>query len=572
MDSAPALRVIDTFGVSHFAAGPILPAVVERTLTALETPSRRLWAVDLGDTQWSVLSTPTDTATLHLVWPAGAEDPLLDFAATVDFAAAILAHFLTNPYEAITVVDRDGLLRWVSPVHARFFGLGRGEGLGQPAAEVIENTGLPEVVRSGTPEIGRLQEMNGVARVVSRFPILQDGAIVGAIGQVMFKGPEQVMEFSREISKLRAEVDYYRRALEERRFRADDIHAILGDSAPIRKLKADITRLGPLDVPVLIQGESGSGKELVARALHAQSSRTDRPLIALNAAALPATLVEAELFGYEPGAFTGADRRGRPGKLELADKSTLFLDEIGDMPPDIQAKLLRVLEEGRFERLGGHRSHTADFRLITATNRPLDRIVDGTDAGSHPRFRADLYFRIGGLTLTVPPLRDRREDIPALARTFLARTAKRHNLPVRGIAAGAISLLQAQPWPGNVRELFNAVQKAAIFCDGAELTAADFPDLGRRPRDGMPWERAGRGGAPSRDYTVVPPTDAHRDTHGDARSDTRLDTQLLALEELLIRQALDRSNGNKKAAAEALGISRTYLYKRLAAMAERTGP
>jgi transcriptional regulator with PAS, ATPase and Fis domain len=528
MDTAPSIRLIDTDGIPIFTDGPRLPDGVERALPAA-THGERIWSVDLDDSVWSVLSRRSDTGiALHLVWPSGSEDPVLDFAVSVDFAPEILAHFLTNPYEAITVVDADGLLRWVSPVHARFFGMKRGEGLGRPAGEVIENTRLPDVAKSGRAEIGRLQEMNGVARIVSRFPIHRGPETVGAIGQVMFKGPDQALEFGREIAKLRAEVDYYRRELEEMRPRPADLDAIIGDSPPIRKLKADIARVAPLDISVLIRGESGTGKELVARALHGQSNLATKPLVVLNAAALPPTLVEAELFGYEPGSFTGADKRGRSGKFELADKGTLFLDEIGDMGIDIQAKVLRVLEEGTFERLGGHRSRSADFRLVTATNRPVERMIRDED------FRADLYFRIGALTLWLPPLRDRAADIPALVRTFLARTAKRHNLAVRSVRADAMTLLTGHAWPGNVRELFNTVQKAAIFCDGEELTPANLPDIvGEEP-------------------------------HPDPS--TTLEQQVRALEERLIREALERADGNKKRAAHALGISRTYLYKRLAGM------
>jgi DNA-binding NtrC family response regulator len=199
------------------------------------------------------------------------------------------------------------------------------------------------------------------------------------------------------------------------------------------------------------------------------------------------------------------------------------------MGREIQAKVLRVLEEGTFERLGGHRSRSADFRLVTATNRPVERMIEAEE------FRADLYFRIGAITLHLPPLRERAGDIPALVRTALARTVTRHALAVRGVRADAMALLVAHPWPGNVRELFNTVQKAAIFCDGEELTPADLPELvGAEP---------------------------HPDPSG------TLDAQLRALETRLIREAMEHADGNKKAAAQALGISRTYLYKRLAEMA-----
>ena len=489
--------------------------------------ARRLWTAKHADRTWSILSIPSAAAVLHMLWPGGDEDPLADFAGSVDFAHDILSHFLTNPFEAITVVDAEGRLRWISPVHARFFGIKRGEGVGQPADQVIENTRLPEVARTGRTEIGQVQNMRGVDRVVSRFPIKRGDKILGAIGQVMFKGPEQAAAFGREIARLRAEVDHYKRELEALRGRPDPLDAMIGDSPAITKLKSDIARVAPLDVPVLIRGESGTGKELVAHALHGLSDRGNGPLVMLNAAALPETLVESELFGTEPGAYTGAQAMGRPGKLEAADGGTFFLDEIGDMSAETQAKMLRVLDEGRFERLGGTVTRDADFRLVTATNRSLEKLI------AEEKFRADLYFRIGVVTLTTPPLRDRIEDIPAIARAILTRIADRHGLAARELRADALGVLTRHSWPGNVRELINVIQKAAIFAEGPELTADDLSDL-------APASKAGPR-AP-------------------------LKRRLESVEEGLIRQALVTSHGNKKRAAEMLGISRGYLYKRLAEM------
>jgi transcriptional regulator with PAS, ATPase and Fis domain len=525
MNTHPFLVAISTDGRVLHQDAPLGPGV-EAALRA-SGAVRRLWTFDQADRTWSILSIPSDRAVLHMLWSGGAEDPLADFAGSVDFAHDILSHFLTNPFEAITVVDAEGRLRWVSPVHARFFGIKRGEGLGQPADQVIENTRLPEVARTGRAEVGQVQNMRGVDRVVSRFPIKRGDKVLGAIGQVMFKGPEQAAAFGREIARLRAEVDHYKRELEALRGRPDPLDAMIGDSPAITKLKSDIARVAPLDVPVLIRGESGTGKELVAHALHGLSDRGDGPLVMLNAAALPETLVESELFGTEPGAFTGAQAKGRPGKLEAAHGGTFFLDEIGDMSAETQAKMLRVLDEGRFERLGGTETRDADFRLVTATNRPLEKLI------AEDRFRADLYFRIGVVTLITPPLRDRLEDIPAIARAILTRTADRHGLGVREIRADALGVLTRHSWPGNVRELINVIQKAAIFAEGSELTAADLSDL-------APAQSSG--------------------------SRAPLKRRLESVEEGLIRQALETSRGNKKRAAELLGISRGYLYKRLAEM------
>jgi transcriptional regulator with PAS, ATPase and Fis domain len=473
----------------------------------------------------------TEDGCMVLVRPADAADTLLEFLAGVDFAPLILEHLLTSPYEAMTVVDAEARLAYLSPVHRQFFGLGPGEGIGRPVTEVIENTRLHEVVRSGRPEIGQVQEMRGVSRVVSRMPITDGGRVVGAIGQVMFKTPDTVHALSREIAKLKSEVAFYRRELSEMRPDAAALDALVGTSEAIRSLKSDLRRIAPLDVSVLLVGESGTGKELAAQALHALSQRAERPLVTVNAAALPASLVESELFGYEPGAFTGAERKGRKGKFELADKSTLFFDEIGDMPAEIQVKLLRVLQDGAFERVGSERPRYSDFRLVCATNRDFRDLIDSG------RFRLDLYYRISSVVIRMPSLRDRLDDIPLLVQHFLAQWSARHRTGPKRVAPAVYGYLRDQPWPGNVRQLLHEVERAAIFSDGPEITVASF-----RPAGGAAADAAG---------------ERRRGMH-----------QALGEVELaMIRETLARLGGNKKRAAEALGISRSYLYKRLGAAA-----
>ncbi len=456
----------------------------------------------------------------------------------MDIAFDILNHFLTNPFEGITVVDRDAVLRYLSPVHERFFGFARGDALGRPVQEVIQNTRLHVVARTGSAEIGQVQEMQNVTRVVNRVPILRDGKLVGAIGRVMFKAPEEVHELSRQISSLRAEVDYYKKELAGLRHRAFGLDEIVGESEAIRRLKDDIRKVAPLDVPVFVSGESGSGKELVAHAIHNLSRRVERPMVLVNCGALPATLVESELFGYEAGAFTGARREGRIGKFEMADRSSLFLDEIGDMPMETQVKLLRVIENGIFERVGSNRSRTTNFRLISATNRDLRRMI------AEEAFRADLYFRINGVTLQVPPLRERAGDIPLLVRHFVQRVGQRIGSNVRRVHPKALDMLQGLAWPGNVRQLHHEVQRAMIFADGPELTLASFRHLEGEEMDPAPLS------APATGATTI------RETVGN-------------VELALIREALQKHKGNKKRVAEELGISRSYLYKKLAEMGVR---
>jgi len=317
---------------------------------------------------------------------------------------------------------------------------------------------------------------------------------------------------------------------QRRQAESRELDAILGRSSAIQSLKEEIRRIAPLDVAVMLVGESGSGKELIARCLHRVSRRHAAAYVAVNSSALPATLFESEFFGYDAGAFTGADKRGKRGRFEQAHGGTLFLDEIGDMPPEVQVKLLRVLQDGRFERLGSERAVFSDFRLVCATHRDLGEMV------SSGRFRLDLFYRISTVTLRVPSLRERIEDIPILVDSFLQQFARKNNTLTLTATPAAYEFLRAQSWPGNVRQLQHEVEKAAIFADGPTVDVCDFRLAHVAP--------AALGAVNSLCENV-------RDA-------------LDEVEIAMIRGALSRYHGNKKRAAEALGISRGYLYKKLA--------
>lgn len=531
------ILILDSDGsVAYASAASHASGIVSALLAHLKNDlgKKRISLIEFGGSNYVVVRSPmSDGRMAVFVHAEDKASPLIDFILTVDISFDILNHFLTNPFEGITVVDRDSVLRYLSPVHERFFGFKRGDAIGRPVEEVIPNTRLQVVAQTGHAEIGHIQEMNGVTRVVNRVPIHRDGRVVGAIGRVLFKAPEEVHELSRQISTLRAEMDYYKKELTGLRHKAYGLDMIVGDSPPIRHLKEQIRKVAPLEVPVFISGESGSGKELVAHAIHNLSHRSEKPIVLVNSGALPDSLVESELFGYETGAFTGARREGRVGKFEMADRSSLFLDEIGDMPMETQVKLLRIVETGAFERVGSNRTRNSDFRLISATNRDLRRLI------ADEKFRADLYFRINGVTLVVPPLRERPADIPLLVRHFIDRLGSRTGSRIRSIHAKAVEMLQAQSWPGNVRQLQHTLQRAMIFSDSAELTVGSFHDLEERE------------GVPARP-TLVPQTpQSIRETIG-------------SVEGALIRESLERNNGNKKRVAEELGISRSYLYKKLA--------
>lgn len=512
-------------------------AVQQRVLGRYRTEDRRrgMLAID-GDPKLIASFRSSDDATLIFIQNASSKSSLFDFVANVDFAHVVFDYFLNNPYESVVVVDEQARVRYIPPVHERFFGIEHGEAIGKKVTDVIENTNLHEVVRTGKAEIGKLQEMGGVTRVVARIPLIDNGKTVGALGRVMFKGPDTLVELSKEVVKLRSEVEFYRSELTGLKRRTFGLDKMVGKSDAMRQLKADIAKVAPLAVPVLIIGESGTGKELAAHAIHAMSQRSENRMVFVNAAALPASLVESELFGYEAGAFTGAEKKGRKGKFELADQSSLFFDEIGDMPSEVQVKLLRVLQDGIFERVGGDRPRHSDFRLISATNRNFQEMI------AHGEFRLDLYYRISGVTIRMPSLRERPEDIPELVQSFLVAFADRHRTSVKGVDTRVYSYLKELQWPGNVRQLLHEVEKAAIFCDGPEITLDNFRLMSHE---------VGNHSAPGADTAPRAPVSG------------KIQDAIEEMEMTMIRDAMQKYKGNKKKVAEELGISRAYLYKKL---------
>lgn len=542
--AAFGVLVSDTRGTilcaTGFACDPDIQKKLLQGLAKKRQQGTGLVALE-GDLRLLAIWRATDDAVVFFIHSASSEPTLFDFVSSVDFAHAIFNYFVNSPYESMVVVDDQARLKFVPPVHAAFFGIKPGEGIGKHVTEVIENTKLHEVVRSGKAEIGKLQEMGGVTRVVARVPIIENGKVLGAIGRVMFKGPETVHELSNEVTKLRSEVEFYRRELSGLKRRSYGLEQMVGKSEAIRQLKEDIVKVAPLHVPVLIVGESGTGKELAAHAMHALSPRNENPMVFVNAAALPSGLVESELFGYEAGAFTGAEKKGRKGKFELADRSSLFFDEIGDMPPEIQVKLLRVLQDGMFERVGGDRARHSDFRLVCASNRNFQEMI------STGAFRLDLYYRISGVTIRMPSLRERLEDIPELVESFLKAFASRQRTSVNRVDPRVYDYLRELPWPGNVRQLLHEVEKAAIFCEGPEITIKDFRPL------------------PTADSARNPVADEFDQAAKPAVSvpSGKIRDAIDEMEAAMIRAAMLKHRGNKKKVAEELGISRAYLYKKL---------
>jgi len=334
-------------------------------------------------------------------------------------------------------------------------------------------------------------------------------------------------------------------------------HALLGNSPAMRALFRSIGRLAQAPLSVLVTGETGTGKELVARALHRESPRARKPFVALNTAAIPAELLESELFGHEAGAFTGANRR-HVGRFEQADGGTLFLDEIGDMPLPLQVRLLRVLAENEFFRVGGRELIRVDVRVIAATHQPLQRLVD------EGRFRADLLHRLDVVRLELPPLRDRREDIPLLAERFLADAARKLGIPQRRLAADAVRALQARDWPGNVRELENLCWRLAALAPDDTITAADLG--GSATHAGAQQARSGAGAHAGWDEALAAWARERleagtADLHAKARE---------RMEQVLFEAALEHTGGHRGEAAAKLGLGRNTLTRKLGSRRKRT--
>ncbi|MCU0564074.1 MAG: sigma-54 dependent transcriptional regulator [Desulfobacterales bacterium] len=366
--------------------------------------------------------------------------------------------------------------------------------------------------------------MTAFSSVETAVAALKEGAHDYLTKPLDFDKLRVTIERSMEHTRLKAENRALRAELAGRFERG----RIVGRSSAMQRVLDTVAQVAPSEATVLISGESGTGKELVAGLLHANSGRREGPFVSLNCAAITESLMESELFGHEKGAFTGAERR-REGRFHQADGGTLFLDEVSEMPLSMQVKFLRVLQEREFTRVGGDGLLRVDVRVVAATNTHLpERIAAG-------RFREDLYYRLNVVGLQLPPLRERREDIPLLAHHFLETFAAKNRKPVKGFTPQAMDRLTRRDWPGNVRELMNAVERAVVLARADYLTEADFPAIGPAPAAGAP-PAAGGAGLP-----------------------------LSEVERAVILETLAAAGGNKSEAARRLGVTRRTLHKKLKA-------
>lgn len=440
----------------------------------------------------------------------------------------LLETVLDSAYDGIVVVDEEARITMFNRAYCDFLGVKQEDVLGRKVQDVIENTRMHVVLRTGRPEVGEVQRINGHDMVCSRIPLKREGRVWAAVGKVMFRDVSDLRTLMKRVDHLQTELEYYKGELQRHQGTRYYLDNIIGGSSRMRELKALVSKVARNDSTVLIRGESGTGKELFAHALHNASPRSHRPFVKVNCAALPENLLESELFGYAEGAFTGARKGGKIGKFELADGGTIFLDEIGDMPVNMQAKLLRVLQEKEIERLGENRPLKVDVRVVAATNRNLEEMVQ------QGLFREDLFYRLNVVVLDVPPLRDRREDIPALVNALLKKLAHRLGCPRKAIDPPAMECLLSHRWPGNIRELENVLERVLNIVEEDVITASHLPFYLRREE----MEQAAE---------VVRP----------------LKEAVENLERVMIVRALEATAGDSLAAAKLLQVGKSTFYEKL---------
>ena len=442
----------------------------------------------------------------------------------------VLGDIYGHAYHGMVVVDREGrIIKWD---YEELLGYREEEVLGKYAQDVIENTRMHIVVKTGKKEIFQLQKVKGRYLLTSRIPIYKNGKIIGAVGTTFFKNADELRIVVSKIDALENTVNKYKSEISHLFQSKYSFRDIITQDDAMHALIDIAKKASKSSSTVLIQGESGTGKEFFAHAVHSESSRRFGPFVTINCAAIPRDLLEAELFGYEEGAFTGARKHGKLGKFELANGGCLLLDEIASMPIEMQAKLLRVLETKTFERVGGTSQIELDARIIAATNENLEqRVKEG-------QFRQDLYYRLNVIQLNVPPLRARIDDVPLLAVDILKNLPNDLLVGRRGlISPETVSVLKQHNWPGNVRELRNVIERAVNLSQGDEIIPDYLPDylLEKSNFFAESYEASGL-----------------------------LKHAVEKAEREAILRALRKYANNKTLAAKALGIHRTSLYKKMA--------
>lgn len=453
------------------------------------------------------------------------------FAVTTSFIKwdqEFLFKILNNIQDVVLVLDAETTIVYANQAYAKILGVPVHKVLGRRLDEIEPNSGVIKAIRTGKAEYGAecLASVN-IDVVGSSFPLFEGNEVIGSVA--IFNNISEVVKLNRELQLTKGVADYLQEQLNQREQLPLSFQEYVGRNSRLRETLMLAAKVAKMDSTVLIRGESGVGKEVLARAIHNSSRRKDKPLIKVNCAAIPEALLESELFGFEDGAFTGAKKGGKLGKFELAHGGTIFLDEIGDMSLGVQAKLLRVLQERELERVGGTKTIKLNIRVIAATNKELEKMIkEGT-------FRHDLYYRLNIVPLHLLPLRERKDDILDLARKFLAQFSEEVGYDLV-LSPQVIRILHAYDWPGNVRELQNVLEHASIVCSGNQIEVQHLPANLRIIKD--------------EDQTQN-------------RKAFDIKQAVAKVEKELILGALANCNNNRSIAMKELGISRRAFYEKL---------
>ncbi len=466
---------------------------------------------------------------IALLQPMSEVEKLAEELETAQKWKSILQTVIEHAYDGLVMINEKQEITFISQSVLELFGLD-GEAVSFAAIDsLLPQLGLSKVLKTGIADVSDFMEVKGIPYIVHRIPVFRGEVLIGAVGKVVFRQLKEVRERFRRFETNEHKDNAANAQLRKSEGSRFTFEQIFTQDEQMEKVIRSVTKAAKGASTILIRGESGTGKELFAHAIHSSSSRHKGPFVTVNCAAIPEHLLESEFFGYEEGAFTGAKQKGKLGKFDLAHGGTLFLDEVGDMSLALQAKLLRVLQEREFYRVGGTERIHVDVRIIAATHRFLEEMVE------LGQFRQDLFYRLNVISVEIPPLRKRKDDILLLGELFIQELNKQSGTSITGLEPNVQKLLQEYAWPGNVRELRNVLERAVVFAEHGRIQLEDLPDY-------LLKKAGGEGGAEA------------------AQQQGKL---MVVAEQTAIRQALAETNGNKTKAAQLLGISRSVLYEKL---------
>lgn len=439
-----------------------------------------------------------------------------------------LENIFEHAYDGVMVVDRNGVITRITQAYCNFLNMKQEEATGKHCTEVLPNSRMHIVAQTGVAEVGEPMNIQGKEALVMRLPLRENGVLVGAVGKIMFRDVQELRTLTEKLNLLEDKIKFYEKELQHYQKYRYTFSSIIGESPTIIRAKVLAEKAASGKSTVLLLGESGTGKELFAHAIHAASPRKDSPFVRVNCGAIPAELLESELFGYEEGAFTGAKKGGKIGKFEAANGGTIFLDEIGDLPLAMQAKVLRVLQEKEVEKIGSNQILRLDLRVIAATHRDIEKMVTTGE------FRRDLYYRLNVFMINIPPLRERLGDISLLSLYLLGKIEREMGVSSKVLDRKVEELFNLYSWPGNVRELQNALERASNVAEGHQIMIRDLPLYLQDLAEGQ-----------------------------QLRAFQPLASETAQAERSAILKALELAEGNKTKAAELLGIHRTNLYRKM---------